>query len=164
MSSAQPIPAREQPQPAPQHGWLQGRRKRPAKAARQLLWLYSTGQQELWASLTVCFPGWFLVHFAGNCRNTVGMRKGPVLSDVAFVPIALGSLHDLGAQPSCRAPGRAPGSPSALARAWCGTAHLPSTSLPCAAAPGSALGALQTLLRARRFALLQHFKKSKRCP
>lgn len=92
------------------------------------------------------------------------VRKGPVLSDVAFVPIALGSLRDLGAQPPCRAPGRAPGSPSALARAWCGTARLSSTSLPFAAAPGSALGALQTLLRARRFALLQHFKKSKRCP
>lgn len=56
VSSAQPIPAWERPQPAPQHGWLQGRRKRPAKAAR-LPWLYSTGQQELWASLTVCFPG-----------------------------------------------------------------------------------------------------------
>lgn len=86
VSSAQPVPAWERPQPAPQHGWLQGRRKRPAKAAR-LPWLYSTGQQELWASLTVCFPGWFLVHFAGNCRNTVGMRKAPCCQMLRLYPL-----------------------------------------------------------------------------
>lgn len=97
----------------------------------------------------------------------MGVKKGPVSSDVAFVPVALGSLHDLGAlllSTFRRAPGRAPAGPGAPARAWCGTAHLSGTSLPFVATPGSAPGALQTLLRVRRFASLQYFKKANGAP